>query len=151
MVNLFRLLGLPNPNNSTRIKNSPNHGKILPDPQAGGPILHLSDNRISERTQRLTRKPSRKVIYIKPDKSHRLHLHGMGHELMNGNMILVDLEDLIHMPSQTAKCRRDIQQLAENNGLTVFALNNSDTLLMIPGTKMRVDTHKHVLGLSKLT
>ena len=55
------------------------------------------------------------------------------------------------MPSQTAKCSREIRQLAENNGVNVFALNESDTLLMVPGLNMRVDTHKHILGLSNIT
>ena len=29
---------------------------------------------------------------------------------------------------------------------SMFSLNKDDTLLMIPGAKMRVDTHKHMLG-----
>jgi SepF-like predicted cell division protein (DUF552 family) len=74
----------------------------------------------------------------------------MGQELSRGNMIIVDLGDLTHMPSQTAKCNREVNQLAENNGLIAFALNNSDTLIMIPGSKMRVDTRQHILGLSEL-
>jgi len=149
MVNLFRLLGLPNPNSSNlpkEIKYSRGKNKS----REKNSMLILSDMRISERTNRLMAKPSRKVIYLKPDKLHRLHLSGMGQELAKGNMLLVDLGGLIHMPSQTAKCNREVNQLAENNGLIAFALNDSDTLIMIPGSKMRVDTKKHILGLSEL-
>jgi len=149
MVNLFRLLGLPNPNHSNppkEIKYSRGKNKS----REKNSMLILSDMRISERTNRLMAKPSRKVIYLKPDKLHRLHLSGMGQELAKGNMLLVDLGGLIHMPSQTAKCNREVNQLAENNGLIAFALNDSDTLIMIPGSKMRVDTKKHMLGLSEL-
>ena len=39
-------------------------------------MLILSDTRIYERTKRLLPK-NRKVIYLKPDKLHRLHLSGM--------------------------------------------------------------------------
>ena len=149
MVNLFRLLGLPNPNPSNppkEIKYSRGKNKS----REKNSMLILSDIRISERTNRLMAKPSRKVIYLKPDKLHRLHLSMMGQELAKGNMLLVDLGGLIHMPSQTAKCNREVNQLAENNGLIAFALNDSDTLIMIPGSKMRVDTKKHILGLSEL-
>ena len=149
MVNLFRLLGLPNPNTSNvtrQVKDSREKYKS----KNKNSMLILSGTRVSERTKHLMPKPTRKVIYLKPDKLHRLHLSGMGQELSKGNMILVDLGDLTHMPSQTAKCNREVNQLAENNGLMAFALNNSDTLIMIPGLKMRVDTNKHILGLSEL-
>jgi hypothetical protein len=36
--------------------------------------------------------------------------------------------------------------LGDRTSLPVFALNEDDSLLMIAGAKMRVDTHKHRLG-----
>jgi SepF-like predicted cell division protein (DUF552 family) len=149
MVNLFRLLGLPNPNPSNATKEIKDSGEKYKSENTNS-MLMLSNENISERTKRLMLKPNRRVIYLKPDKLHRLHLSGMGQELSRGNMIIVDLGDLTHMPSQTAKCNREVNQLAENNGLIAFALNNSDTLIMIPGSKMRVDTRQHILGLSEL-
>ena len=150
MVNLFRLLGLPNPNPSNMNKVIKNSIKDKYESNNNNAMLILSDPRVSERTERLLEKPSRKVIYLKPDSLNRLQLTGMGHELSKGNLILVDLSGLIHMPSQTAKCNREVNQLAENNGVAAFALNDSDTLIMIPGSKMRIDTKKHRLGLSEL-
>ena len=150
MVNLFRLLGLPNPNPSNMNKVIKNSIKDKYESNSNNAMLILSDPRVSERTERLLEKPNRKVIYLKPDSLNRLQLTGMDHELSEGNLILVDLSGLNHMPSQTAKCNREVNQLAENNGVTAFALNDSDTLIMIPGSKMRIDTKKHRLGLSEL-
>ncbi|MDC0184262.1 endonuclease III [Candidatus Poseidoniales archaeon] len=42
-----------------------------------------------------------------------------------------------------------IQGLGQQTGLPIFALNESDTLLMIAGRNMRVDTEKHLLGMAK--
>ena len=151
MVNLFRLLGLPNPNLKNHLENDEIVQSNFTNPQAGDSIIHLSDNRISEWTNKMIVKPTHKVIYLKPDNLRRLNLIGMDKELINGNLLLFNLKELIHMPSQTAKCSREIHQLAENNGLNVFALNESDTLLMVPGLNMRVDTHKHILGLANIT
>ena len=150
MVNLFRLLGLPNPKSNKSLTDDELTEQTFLNSEAGESIIHLSDIRISKWSQKMSPKPTRKVIYLKPDNLHRLNLTGMEKELKNGNLILVNLKDLIHMPSQTAKCTRVVRELAENNELTVFALNDADTLLMIPGLNMRVDTHKHVLGLSKI-
>lgn len=151
MVNLFRLLGLPNPNLKNNLENDEMFQSNSPNPQAGDMIIHLSENRISEWTNKMILTPTHKVIYLKPDNLRRLNLIGMDKELINGNLLLFNLKELIHMPSQTAKCSREIRQLAENNGVNVFALNESDTLLMVPGLNMRVDTHKHILGLSNIT
>ena len=85
------------------------------------------------------------------------HLHGArwpiqtpigwgGGESLHGDMVIVDLSSLNHMPSQQSVCSRRAQDLGDRTNLHVFALNEDDTLLMIPGAKMRVDTHKHMLG-----
>ena len=83
---------------------------------------------------------------MEPDGLHRLHLDGVEGNLSMGDMVIVDLSSLNHMPSQQSVCSRRAQDLGDRTNLNVFALNEDDTLLMIPGAKMRVDTHKHLLG-----
>ena len=77
---------------------------------------------------------------------HRLQLEGIGGNLSMGDMVIVDLNQLNHMPSQQSVCSRRVQDLGERSGLPVFALNEDDSLLMVAGAMMRVDTHKHRLG-----
>ena len=92
----------------------------------------------------------RRVIYLQPDDLHRLPLDGAEQNLSMGDMIIVNLNSLNHMPSQQSVCARRVQDLGDRNGLPVFALNESDTLLMVAGAMMRVDTHKHRLGTADL-
>tara|TARA_B100000482_G_scaffold132397_1_gene96494 strand:- start:341 stop:691 length:351 start_codon:yes stop_codon:yes gene_type:complete len=103
----------------------------------------------AERTHKLIGEAERFVHYIKPDDLHRLNLDGMSHNLAQGNLVIVDLGSLTHMPSQQDVCRRRIETLGQETGLPVFALNESDTLLMIAGRNMRVDTEKHKLGMAQ--
>ena len=63
-------------------------------------------------------------------------------------MLLVDLDSLTHMPSQQDVCRRNVQSISDRIGYPVFSLNDSDTLLMIAGSRMRVDTDRHNLGMA---
>ena len=39
--------------------------------------------------------------------------------------------------------------MAARLGLPVFAINDDDTLLMVAGAGMRVDTNKHELGIGQ--
>ena len=89
------------------------------------------------------------VHYIKPDDLHKMNLHGMENRLYSGDLVIADLSTLTHMPSQQDVCRRRIQNLGDQIGLPTFALNEADTLLMIAGAKMRVDTDRHLLGMVK--
>ena len=148
MVNLFRLLGLPDPSKSVEsVKRSPR--SAAPGPQDNDSFHDLGKEIWAERTQKLIGEAERFVHYIKPDDLHRLNLDGMGHNLTQGNLVIVDLGSLTHMPSQQDVCRRRIQDLAQQTGLPVFALNEADTLLMIAGRNMRVDTEKHKLGVAQ--
>ncbi len=72
----------------------------------------------------------------------------MENRLSAGDLVIADLSTLTHMPSQQDVCRRRIQNLGGQIGLPTFALNEADTLLMIAGAKMRVDTDKHLLGMA---
>ena len=148
MVNLFRLLGLPDPSKSVeQVKRTPRSAD--PGPQNNDSFHDLGKEIWAERTHKLIGEAERVVHYIKPDDLHRLNLDGMSHNLAQGNLVIVDLGSLTHMPSQQDVCRRRIETLGQQTGLPVFALNESDTLLMIAGRNMRVDTEKHKLGMAQ--
>ncbi|HJM18026.1 MAG TPA: hypothetical protein QF703_00675 [Candidatus Thalassarchaeaceae archaeon] len=146
MVNLFRLLGLPNPNSAERKRSSLGKLFVDPGPKPGNKFHDLGELRWAERTGRMTQRPSRRVIYIKPDELHRVPLEGLEQNLSLGDMAIIDLSQLNHMPSQQSVCARRVQDLGNASRLPIFALNEDDTLLMIAGAMMRVDTHKHRLG-----
>tara|TARA_B100000902_G_scaffold57792_1_gene64734 strand:+ start:11434 stop:11910 length:477 start_codon:yes stop_codon:yes gene_type:complete len=148
MVNLFRLLGLPDPSKPTTPSNGRLKRSADPGPQKNDAFHDLGEPRWSERTQRMRPPASRFLHYIKPDDLHRMKLEGMAMRLSSGDLIIADLGSLTHMPSQQEVCRRRIQALGDEIGLPVFALNEADTLLMIAGNKMRVDTEKHMLGMA---
>lgn len=153
MVNLFKLLGLPDPKknvvNDTRTKNqsSANPG---PRSNSRADFHDLGDPLWSERTERLIPQAQKNVVYLKPDKYQRVQLEGMENEIRKGSMILVDLTSLSHMPTQKDVCKRRVESLGEINNIPVFSLNQNDSLLMIPGLGMRVDTKKHRLGMKAL-
>jgi hypothetical protein len=146
VVNLFRLLGLPNPNATPERGGGLRKVAVDPGPMAGNRFHDFGDIRWSDRPERMTQKPVRRVIYLQPDDLHRLPLNGAEQNLAMGDMVIVDLTSLNHMPSQQSVCGRRVQDLGDRTGLPVFALNETDTLLMVAGARMRVDTHKHRLG-----
>ena len=121
-------------------------GATEPGPRVGNRFHDLGEARWSERTERVNERPSRRVIYMEPDGLHRLQLDGIEGNLSVGDMVIIDLNSLNHMPSQQSVCSRRAQELGDRTNLPVFALNEDDSLLMIAGAKMRVDTHKHRLG-----
>ena len=98
-------------------------------------------------TRRLTPGAERSVVYIKPDLMHRLPLEGISVPLSRGSLVIVDLGSMVHMPTQRDRCRRRVQEMAERLGLHAFAINEDDSLLMVPGAMMRVDTKKYELGI----
>jgi len=149
VVNLFRLLGLPDSSNSKVAPTPRKKRSADPGPQKDDSFHDLGEPQWSERMHRMTPPAKRFVHYIKPDDLHRMNLNGMENRLASGDLIIADLSTLTHMPSQQDVCRRRFQNLGEQNGLPVFALNESDTLLMIGGNKMRVDTERHLLGMAK--
>jgi len=148
MVNLFRLLGLPDP---SKIQQGPAKAEgvsVDPGPQADDKFHDLGEAMWSERTSRITPRPNRQVVYMRPDDLHRLPLHGVEQNLAKCDMLLVDLGSLTHMPSQQDVCKKRVRDMGERIGLPVFSLNESDTLLMVPGARMRVDTVRHKLGMA---
>ena len=135
MVNLFRLLGLPNPNSTPKTKMGLSKTQVEPGPSAGNRFHDLGEARWAERTSRMSERPNRQ-------------LDGAEQNLSMGDMVIVDLNSLNHMPSQQSVCSRRVEGLGERMRLPVFALNEDDTLLMVAGAMMRVDTQKHKLGSS---
>ena len=148
MVNLFRLLGLPDPSGVQKGRPKSKTKSVDPGPQADDRFHDLGEDIWADRTGRIVPRPDRRVVYLKPDNLHRLPLEGAERSLMGGDMLLVDLGSLTHMPSQQDVCRRNVQSMGERIGYPVFSLNESDTLLMIAGARMRVDTDRHNLGMS---
>ena len=148
MVYLFRLLGLPDPSGVQRAQPKSKVKSVDPGPQADDRFHDLGEDMWSERTGRIVPRPDRKVVYLKPDNLHRLPLEGAVRALLGGDMRLVDLDSLTHMPSQQDVCRRNVQSISDRIGYPVFSLNDSDTLLMIAGSRMRVDTDRHNLGMA---
>ena len=153
MVNLFKLLGLPDPKkNIVNDSTSINQSSANPGPRSSSraDFHDLGDPLWSERTERLIPQAQKNVVYLKPDKYQRVQLEGMENEIRKGSMILVDLTSLSHMPTQKDVCKRRVESLGEINNIPVFSLNENDSLLMIPGLGMRVDTKKHRLGMKAL-
>ena len=152
MVNLFKLLGLPDPNKTISRTEKKNLGSANPGPRSnsGADFHDLGDILWSERTERLTPLADRNVIYLKPDDYHRIQLEGIENELARGNMLLVDISSLSHMPTQSDICKRKVENLGERIDIPVFSLNENDSLLMVPGIGMRVDTERHRLGMKDL-
>ncbi|MBI88404.1 MAG: hypothetical protein CMB67_05205 [Euryarchaeota archaeon] len=146
MVNLFRLLGLPNPSNTPKVPRSGREGQAEPGPRPGNRFHDLGESRWADRTERVTDRAIRRVIYIQPDDMHRLQIEGIEGNLSMGDMAIFDLNSLNHMPSQQSVCSRRVQDLGDRAGLPVFSLNEDDSMLMVAGAMMRVDTHKHMLG-----
>ena len=90
--------------------------------------------------------PRRGLRYIQPDEMHRLPLEAISTRLHQGDICLVDLNSLAHMDSQLSAQARQEQDMANYGGLPVFALDDSNRLLLIPGRGSRIDTETHELG-----
>ena len=94
--------------------------------------------------------PRRGLRYIQPDEMHRLPLEAISTRLHQGDICLVDLNSLAHMDSQRSALARQVQDMANYGGLPVFALDDSNRLLLIPGRGSRIDTETHELGCNSI-
>ena len=139
---------MPDPSKVQQPPAKPERVSVDPGPQADDRFHDLGEDAWSERTGRITPRPNRRVVYLRPDDLHRLPLQGMEQDLVDGDMMLVDLGSLTHMPSQQDVCKRRVQAMGDGIGYPVFSLNESDTLLMVAGARMRVDTVRHKLGMA---
>ena len=94
--------------------------------------------------------PDRALRYVVPDKMHRLPLRQIQDRVMRGDTIIVDLNGLIHMDTQTNACRRSLKQIGDEMNIDIFALDESDKLLLLPGSDVSMDVSKNDLGLIPL-
>ena len=94
--------------------------------------------------------PTRALRYVAPDEMKRIPTRGIAQRIANGDTIIVDLRGLVHMDSHQNACRRDLKMMTDEVGVGVFALDQEDKLLMIPGTDVVVDISNHSLGINPL-
>ena len=94
--------------------------------------------------------PTRALRYVAPDEMKRIPTRGIAQRIANGDTVIVDLRGLVHMDSHQNACRRDLKMMTDEVGVGVFALDQEDKLLMIPGTDVVVDISNHSLGINPL-
>ena len=92
--------------------------------------------------------PSRALRYISPDEMKRIPTRGIAQRIANGDTVIVDLRELVHMDSHQNACRRDLKMMTDEVGVGVFSLDQEDKLLMIPGTDVIVDVGNYSLGIN---
>lgn len=117
-------------------------GALTPD----GEAFHDLSNYDSKPTDY----PDRALRYVVPDKMHRLPVHQIQDRISRGDTIIVDLNGLIHMDTQTNACRRVLKQIGDEMNIPIFALDESDKLLLMPGSDVSMDVSKNDLGLVPL-
>ena len=54
------------------------------------------------------------------------------------------------METQTNACRRILQQMGSEIGIAIFALDEEDKLLLVPGIDVTMDVSKNDLGLAPI-
>ena len=92
----------------------------------------------------------RALRYVEPDKMHRLPLREIEDRIRRGDTIIVDLNGLIHMETQTNACRRTLKHMGDEIGIAIFALDDADKLLLVPGKDVSMDVSRNDLGLVPL-
>ncbi len=128
----------------TRSQNVPEGwtGPLTPD----GDAFHDLSNYSSKPTDF----PDRALRYVVPDQMHRLPVRQIQDRILRGDTIIVDLNSLIHMDTQTNACRRVLKQVGDEMNIPIFALDESDKLLLMPGKDVTMDVSKNNLGLTPL-
>ncbi len=94
--------------------------------------------------------PDRALRYVEPDKMHRLPLRQIEDRIRRGDTVIVDLNGLIHMETQTNACRRTLKHMGDEIGIAIFALDDADKLLLVPGKDVTMDVSRNDLGLAPL-
>jgi SepF-like predicted cell division protein (DUF552 family) len=117
-------------------------GPVTPD----GVAFHDLSNYSSKSTDF----PDRALRYVEPDKMHRLPLRKIEDRMRRGDTIIVDLNGLIHMDTQTNACRRSLKQMGDELGIDIYALDDADKLLLVPGRDVTMDQGRNDLGLVPL-
>jgi len=94
--------------------------------------------------------PTRALRYVSPDKMSRIPTRDIGKRINQGDTVIVDLRPLVHMDSHQAACRRELKHMSDESGVEIFALDQEDKLLMIPGCDVIIDTANTDLGIPAL-
>ena len=105
---------------------------------------------LSNYKSKSTRFPDRALRYVTPNRMHRLPIREIEGRVRRGDTIIVDLNKLIHMETQTNACRRVLQQMGSELGIAIFALDEDDKLLLVPGLDVTMDVSKNDLGLAPI-
>ena len=91
--------------------------------------------------------PRRAFRYISPDVKNRIPTREMAKRILQGDSVIVDLRPMVHMDTHQNVCRRELQQMSNESGVGIFALDAEDKLLLLPGKDVVVDVGRHELGL----
>ena len=170
MANIWRFIGLPDPeegdvevisneeivipqnntkNPELKVKTSPIsknwNGPNTPD---GEPFHDMAEVKWAARTKINNGVAKRAFRHIVPDKMNRLPIQNMIARLMQGDILMVDLSVMIHMDAYQRACRQSIRHLSNEYGIPVFALDENEKILILPGKGVIVDVDKHILGVS---
>lgn len=94
--------------------------------------------------------PRRALRYISPDEKNRIPTREMAKRILQGDSVIVDLRPMVHMDTHQNVCRRELQQMSNESGVGIFALDAEDKLLLLPGKDVVVDVGRHELGLLSL-
>ncbi len=127
---------------------------VIPQPVKSqqSPSIHemnfhdLGEKRFLEWAAAYQSLPRRGLRYIRPDEMHRLPLDRIIGRLSQGDILVIDLYSLAHMDSQRSALARQVQEVVGTGGLPVFALDDKERLLLVPGRGCRIDTETHELG-----
>ena len=133
-------------------KITTNHTPIPPPQNWQGPVTADGEpfHDMGVQTQVRRSFPTRALRYVSPDEMKRIPTRGIAKRIANGDTVIVDLRGLVHMDSHQNACRRDLKMMTDEVGVGVFALDQEDKLLMIPGTDVMVDVGNHNLGINPL-
>ena len=126
--------------------------KIPIPPNWTGPVSADGEPFHDLGVQTITRKsfPSRALRYVAPDEMKRIPTRAIGQRVSNGDTVIVDLRDLVHMDVQQNACRRELKTMSEEVGVGIFSLDSEDKILLVPGSDVIVDVENHQLGLTPL-
>jgi len=114
-----------------------------------GPVTpdNIAFHDLSNYSSQNTDFPDRALRYVVPDQMHRLPIRQIEDRVRRGDTVIVDLTRLIHMDTQTNACRRTLKQMGDEIDIPIFALDDEDKLLLLPGQDVSMDVAKNELGL----
>ena len=124
----------------------------VPPPNWNGPVTAEGEpfHDLGSHTRQRNALPRRALRYVAPDSMNRIPTREMAKRVQQGDSVIVDLRPMVHMDTHQNVCRRELQQMGNEAGIGVFALDAEDKLLLLPGKDVVVDVGRHELGLQSL-